>query len=77
MAEPEIETIMHNKIMRLTELITVTLLIANKELYKIMQPDFRSLVHATVSCKIKTYKYRIKSILTIVYYVKWELQYFD
>jgi len=34
LAEPEIETKMHNKIMRLTELITVTLLLANKELYK-------------------------------------------
>ena len=34
LAEPEIETKMHNKIMRLTELITVTLLFANKELFK-------------------------------------------
>jgi len=48
LAEPEIETKMHNKIMGLTKLITVVLRIANKEQLnqikdeQIMQPNFRS-----------------------------------
>jgi len=65
---------MHNTIMRLSELITVTLLIANKERAikpnkrgTNLQPDFRSLVFSIHFCEFAELPLSLLLVLLLYY----------